>query len=303
MSTTRIDNQLSSYSSMNKTPNNIHLDIKDTSPYLFRTEPLEIDANIEEVWSVIKNIENYNKLSEGAITAHVNGAIEIGKKIELDLYKNKLVGKFIPHSSETITMVDNDKKVIGWQRELPGSNSHTERYHFLEKIGENKTLSSIVLHIPGIIGLITNNLIHGMTVDAFNSLNAGIKKESEMICQNRRITEVCKSRSIDNPEYYINKIKRLDWIISCCDIQLESDFKYNLMSSSQYKLINSELFAAETLKKVFLGDLSPDNLDDYKAPLNTGFLRELFTELKPGLPERLDEDEDLSSGESPLYLF
>lgn len=145
---------------------------------VFNSGSLDIDANIETVWQVAKNVEDYNRLSNGAITAHIEGPIMPGKTIQLWVYKDKFVGKFIPPSTETITIVDEDRKILAWMRKLP-DGKFTERYQFLEKISDNKTRSTIVLYIPGLIGEITKHTLGETITKAFIELNDGIKKEAE----------------------------------------------------------------------------------------------------------------------------
>lgn len=149
-----------------------------TSYETFSAGPIEINANIENVWRVAKNVEDYNRISHGAITAHVDGPIAPGKNILLELYKNTWVGKFIPKSNEIITVVDDEHKILSWIRKLPGGN-YTERYQLLEKLSETKTRSSIIVRIPGLLGTITKQTFGNVINDALRELNDGMKAESE----------------------------------------------------------------------------------------------------------------------------
>lgn len=144
-----------------------------------REGPLEINATPEAVWEVIKQVEDYQRLSKGAITAHVNGTIAVGKFIDIILYKDQWIGKFLPASKELITTVDEDNKILCWQRELPYGAGHTERYQILERTADNKTLSTIILRIPGVIGSVTNVVLKQKIAEAFKLLNEGIKVEME----------------------------------------------------------------------------------------------------------------------------
>ncbi len=144
----------------------------------FGGAPLDINANIEDVWKIVKNVENYNRLSHGTITAHIDGEIAPGKIINLILYRDQPIGKIIPQSNETVTIVDEDQKIVAWKRKLP-DGEYTERYQQLEKLSENVTRSTIVLHIPGPIGVFTKKTLGKLIDHAFEELNTGIKTESE----------------------------------------------------------------------------------------------------------------------------
>ncbi len=140
--------------------------------------PIEINAGIEKVWLVTKDVEKYNSISHGAVTVHVDGEVVPGQIIKLSLYKDTCLGKLIPESNETITIVDNDRKMLAWMRELP-DGKFTERYQVLEKISENKTRSTIVLRIPDPIGSITKATLGKVIDSALTELNNGIKHEAE----------------------------------------------------------------------------------------------------------------------------
>lgn len=146
----------------------------------FNAGPIDINANIHDVWRIVKNVEDYNRISHGAITAHVDGQIASGKIIALELYKDTCTGKFIPKSKELVTVVDDDRKMLAWVRELP-DGEYTERYQLLEKISETKTRSSIVLRIPGPIGKLTKLTLGKVINHALQDLNDGIKAEAERL--------------------------------------------------------------------------------------------------------------------------
>jgi hypothetical protein len=154
---------------------------KDDSDYIFETDPIVINATPEIVWEYVKDINNYATYSKDAVTAHVDGKPEAGKSITLELYKNTCAGKFIPTSVETISVVDEAKKIIGWGRPLlPCSSAKTERYQVLEPIDNGKkTLSSIAVRIPGVIGFFTNCMMKKQIENAFTDINEGIKKAAE----------------------------------------------------------------------------------------------------------------------------
>lgn len=145
---------------------------------VFKAEPIDIQANIEKVWQIVKKVEDYNRISNGAVTAHVDGEVAPGKTILLQLYKDSCIGKFIPKSTEIITVVDDDQKILSWIRQIKGSD-YTERYQLLEKISDSKTRSSIVVRIPGLFGKITKHTIGHIINDALNALNHGMKVEAE----------------------------------------------------------------------------------------------------------------------------
>ncbi len=150
----------------------------DANSFEFSSGPIEINAPIESVWEIVKNVNDYNKLSKGAITAEIDGPIAPGKKIKLSLYKDKIVGKIIPTSSETVSLVDENRKILAWIRKLPDGH-YTERYQLLEKVSDHQTRSFIVLRIPGIVGSITKTTLGQLINNAFQELNFGIKSKAE----------------------------------------------------------------------------------------------------------------------------
>lgn len=152
---------------------------EDTSGFLFRTPPLEIDADVETVWEVVKDVEHYGEYSQGAIKAHVEGEVAVGKNIGMDVCEDECIGKFIPHSDEEICVVDDEHKLIGWQRKLPLTTNPTERYQFLEALPDNRTKSYIALRIPSAIGFFTSVALKNTIETAFGKLHQGIKQEAE----------------------------------------------------------------------------------------------------------------------------
>jgi hypothetical protein len=152
---------------------------KKSSAYYFQSEPLKINATPEVVWEVVKDIENYDKYSNGTIRAHVDGEPQVNKTIALDLYKNQLLGIMIPSSKERISIVDNERKILGWERDLPLCSGTTERYQVLETDDEQNTKSYIALKIPGRVGFFTNLVLKKPIEDAFNKINKGIKEAAE----------------------------------------------------------------------------------------------------------------------------
>ncbi len=57
--------------------------------------------------------------------------------------------------------------------------SFTERYQFLEKLSDNTTRSTIIVHIPGVIGAMTKVTLGDTINQALAELNHGIKVEAE----------------------------------------------------------------------------------------------------------------------------
>jgi hypothetical protein len=148
------------------------------SHYIIQTDPLDINADVESVWRVVKRVAGYERLSHGEIIAHVDGVLKPGKEIKFIIAKDKFVGSMIPQSDEMVTVVDDEKKVVGWERELPGG-AHTERYQVLEALSENKTRSYIGLQMPGAIGFFAKTFLGDTIRHAFKALHEGIKEEVE----------------------------------------------------------------------------------------------------------------------------
>lgn len=152
-------------------------------PSYFQSGPREINASPDVVWEFVKDIENYDKYSNQTIVAHIEEKDKqpaVGKHISMTLYDKDcmvLSRAGIP-SVEKISVVDEQKKVIGWERELPGGEV-TERYQVLEPTdGGKKTRSYIALRIPGCVGFFTSPL-KGTIEKAFNEINKGIQKAAE----------------------------------------------------------------------------------------------------------------------------
>lgn len=147
--------------------------------YFFLAKPLIINADIETVWKEVLNISNYQHYSKGAITAYIDGKPAEKKPLTMILYKDEVLGKFIPESTEKIHLIKDkpNKKVIGWERGF-FANGTTERYHVLKKKGD-KTISAIGLRIPDAIGFFVNLALQKQVVNGFNQLNEGIKEEVE----------------------------------------------------------------------------------------------------------------------------
>ncbi len=148
---------------------------KHLNGHIYKTPPLLIHASPEMVWQHVIDIKNYEIYSKKVVRGHVDGKPEAGKKIILTL---PALGKILQTSEEKISIVDHDKKVIGWERVLPGG-SVTERYQWLEETAEGETLSHIALSIPGWSGFFTK--VFKNTIEhAFDSINQGIKQASEL---------------------------------------------------------------------------------------------------------------------------
>lgn len=56
--------------------------------YTFFAHPILIDAAIDKVWTLEKDVERYEEFSEHAVRSHVDGPVAVDKKIRLDLYTN-----------------------------------------------------------------------------------------------------------------------------------------------------------------------------------------------------------------------
>lgn len=140
---------------------------------IFSAQPLLIQAPIKVVMKWVKSVGEYNNLSHGAVSASVQGEPLPGKRINL-VVNGKL------HSEETITIVDDDKMIIGWECALLwGILGTTERYQVLEKVSETETLSYIAVNIPCIVGVLSKWFLHGDITTALDGLNKGIKQKSE----------------------------------------------------------------------------------------------------------------------------
>lgn len=144
----------------------------------FSGKSVEINASPATVWELVKDIKNYHLYSKEKITAYVEGEPLVNKTISMQLYKNQTIGKFFPTSHERISIVDDERKIIGWERVLPFSGI-TERYQVLEETKEGKTYSHIALKIPGAIGFFTNIFMKKWINEAFTEINIGIKEAAE----------------------------------------------------------------------------------------------------------------------------
>lgn len=145
---------------------------------LFQSTPLLINAPLETVWNCVKKIERYHEFSQGMITVHVAGELVADNNIFLTLTKKLPLGKLAIKSTEKIILVDDQNKIIGWSRKIPGGM--TERYHSLRLADDGKnTLSHITLQIPGWVGIMTRLTMGKLIETGFEKLNAGIKIAAE----------------------------------------------------------------------------------------------------------------------------
>lgn len=159
--------------------------IEGRTGYLFQSTPVEINADPTTIWALVKDPNHYYEHSNGAIWAHVEGEVAVHKKISFKLFKDKLVGKFIPRSNEKISAADDKALAIGWERKLPFGGT-TERYQVLEPSSDGtKTMSYIALKVPGIIGFFTNLVLKKTIESSFNELNSGIKESAEELTSKR----------------------------------------------------------------------------------------------------------------------
>ncbi|TAL61904.1 MAG: hypothetical protein EPN84_07200 [Legionella sp.] len=153
---------------------------KKNPGYIFQAKPLVINASPEKVWFDVRDPNTYYQHSQGAIWAHVNGPVEVNASISFKIFKDKLIGKFIPQSYERICAVNDSKKIIGWKRVLPLGLGTTERFQVLEPSEDGQSTNSyIALRVPGLVGFFTNCFLRGTIESSFNELNNGIKQSAE----------------------------------------------------------------------------------------------------------------------------
>lgn len=149
--------------------------------YVFSPGPIDVNASAETLWKVALQTDAYYQRSNGAMTAKVVGELKPGNTISLKLYKDKLIGMLIPKVNGTITIVDENLKIIGWSLKLPFNAGYTQRYQFIEPITKDTSRSYIADHIPGKIGFFCDLLMKKVINSAFKSLNQGLKEEAERI--------------------------------------------------------------------------------------------------------------------------
>ena len=147
--------------------------------YLFKTQPIEINASPAIVWAYVKDPNHYYQYSDGAVWAHVDGPVAPQSPIVLKLFKDTWLGKLIPTSHEIISEVNDTNTTIGWQRPLP-IGGFTERYQVLEPSDDGKkTISYIALKIPGPVGFFSKVFMKGTIEKSFKELNEGIQDAAE----------------------------------------------------------------------------------------------------------------------------
>jgi hypothetical protein len=153
---------------------------RKTKGYTFFAQPVVINAPIDAVWALEKDVEHYEEFSDHAVRAHVDGPVAIDKPIRLDMYTNECIGKIMSPSHERISVVDEERKVLGWERKLPLSKP-SERYAVLERSSDNpnQTVAYIGLKVPDITGFFSHLLFKRRIEKAFDRLNEGFKREAE----------------------------------------------------------------------------------------------------------------------------
>ena len=168
-------------SNANDTINHIPWVTSKLTGYFFLAEPLIINASPDVVWSIVKDVEKYHDYSKGCLTASLpHGELKVDNAIHLVLYEGKPVGHFIPASMEKITVVDDQKHILAWQRPAPFHSGNTECYRVLKPVDDGKkTILYLALKIPGSAGFFTSALLKKRIEHAFNEVNEGIKAAAE----------------------------------------------------------------------------------------------------------------------------
>ncbi len=161
-----------------------------TTGYVFSALAQDIDADIETVWQVVKDVLQYSAFSNGSITVQ-NKEIKFGAAIGFDIcVKGSCIDTHIPHSDEVISVVDDENKILGWEREVPFTSKLKKSYHVLERLPDDpkQTRSYIALRVPsGFTGFCTNLFYRKDIEQAFNDLHLGIKHEAELRAQTKTL--------------------------------------------------------------------------------------------------------------------
>lgn len=150
--------------------------------YYFTAVSLDINAPVQTVWDLVKNVGEYDNFSHGAVIASLpQGELKVGNSIRFVMYPYDLIGCFLPVSTEQISVVD-ERRVLAWERKVPFPFSGTtECYRVLEPLDEGrKTRLHNALKIPGWSGFFTHHLMGGKIKEAFNRVNQGIKDRAEL---------------------------------------------------------------------------------------------------------------------------
>jgi hypothetical protein len=95
-----------------------------------------INATTDEVWAIEKDVKHYEKFSDYAVGAKLQGDLEVNKTIVLDLYTNKLIGKVIPTSKERISIVDEKIRYSVGNINFDLSKTLQKGMQYLKKIQE-----------------------------------------------------------------------------------------------------------------------------------------------------------------------
>lgn len=147
-----------------------------------RAKTVDIDAPIETVWRIITDVNSYEQITHGEARAHMDGPMQVGAPITLQVRPNSCTGTLMGPSKETIQVLDPKLHILAWTREVPLHMGHTERFQILVPMGD-KTRSFIALKLPGVVGLFTKATFGHTIEQSFNALQRAFKHEAQGAAQ------------------------------------------------------------------------------------------------------------------------
>ena len=149
----------------------------------------DVDAPAEITWNVVKEVTNYNEMSQGKIRAKAP-QLENGQPIDLWI---TLSGLFRPfgHSKEVIYGLNDPEMRIAWIRKVNflGKDyqndpegwvqNYSQRWQWVVSTGPHSSRYFGYLAVPGAVGQFTQIQLKDDIQEAFDALADGIQKEAE----------------------------------------------------------------------------------------------------------------------------
>lgn len=152
--------------------------------YVFRAQPVDIHADPEAVWALVKDLSRYSELTAGALSLELHGELKPGATIDVTL-QSKEDEKASVEPTAIVTDVDEESKVLGWKRPLPHSKHHMYRYHVLQPLPPDQEVvregvrSDLGVYIPSPYGFFVNPEQRARIEKALTDLNNCFKREAE----------------------------------------------------------------------------------------------------------------------------
>ncbi len=150
-----------------------------------------VHAPANVVWSLIKDLPEYESMSHGLIKASAE-VLKPGSTVQLNIQLGGVWNLF-RHSKEMIFPFDEKLKVLGWVKRVRQGSAetsykegadiwkqyHSRRIQFVEAIDANTCRYYSALRIPGFAGKFTMRFLNQRIQKAFDALADGLVAQAE----------------------------------------------------------------------------------------------------------------------------